>query len=388
MSRVLVLQIVVALTLVSACTSKRNLCGDLVEDRATGSCRCPEGSTPVGDGWSCVLADGGVIRNPNGPYVLDGGLDGGVADDAETNAPDAPEVLDAGLDGGPDAHLFPERDFTCAPETDPPCETTTPTRTEEERTVSLASTLEDESFAFVVDSLSVTTPPGTDGGRIGAKNGFNLDGEDAGFGATGTCQDFFPDYLSRDGSRQGIDNGFEDLVPVLEGVAERTACPGGTTSGCLDGTISGFIAEQSWYVIVEVTDVDDRFYDDDVGIALYLGATESGGGLTGLDQRMTTSATLAAEVRGDIFDNVVRARWTDVDLQFPSHATGLPLPGALRDVELRFELDRRFLSGEMGGHVGVDEARRADARGQPGARPDRDRHLRRPVAFGSGPARV
>ncbi|MCB9599250.1 MAG: hypothetical protein H6720_02650 [Sandaracinus sp.] len=31
-------------------------------------------------------------------------------------------------------------------------------------------------------------------------------------------------------------------------------------------------------------------------------------------------------------------------------------------MELRFELDRRFLSGEMGGHVGVDEPRRADAR--------------------------
>ncbi|MEZ4250309.1 MAG: hypothetical protein R3B99_18910 [Polyangiales bacterium] len=113
---------------------------------------------------------------------------------------------------------------------------------------------------------------------------------------------------------------------MLEGVAERTMCPGGTTSGCLDGTIAGFIAEQGWYVLVEVTDVDNRFYDDDVGVALYLGATESGGGLTGLDQRMTTSATLAAEVRGDVFGNVVRARGPRPRSPVPSHATGLPLP--------------------------------------------------------------
>ncbi|MCB9599249.1 MAG: hypothetical protein H6720_02645 [Sandaracinus sp.] len=32
----------------------------------------------------------------------------------------------------------------------------------------------------------------------------------------------------------------------------------------------------AWYVIVEVTDVDDRFYDDDVGIALYLGGDRVG----------------------------------------------------------------------------------------------------------------
>lgn len=58
----------------AACVDNSNLCGDLVEDRATGSCQCPEGTTRSEDVWTCVLPDGGVIRNPN----ADGGTDAAV----------------------------------------------------------------------------------------------------------------------------------------------------------------------------------------------------------------------------------------------------------------------------------------------------------------------
>jgi hypothetical protein len=58
----------------AACVDNSNLCGDLVEDRATGSCQCPEGTTRGEDVWTCVLPDGGVIRDPN----ADGGTDATV----------------------------------------------------------------------------------------------------------------------------------------------------------------------------------------------------------------------------------------------------------------------------------------------------------------------
>lgn len=63
----------------TACVDSSNLCGDLVEDRATGSCRCPDGTTPGEDVWTCVLPDGGVIRGPN----ADGGADAVVDSSTE-----------------------------------------------------------------------------------------------------------------------------------------------------------------------------------------------------------------------------------------------------------------------------------------------------------------
>jgi hypothetical protein len=79
-------------------SSSRNLCGELVEDTATGSCRCPDGTRPGGDGWTCLLPDGGVIRDPNAP---DATVDAGA--DADVSEPDAGS--DAGLDAGSDAGL-------------------------------------------------------------------------------------------------------------------------------------------------------------------------------------------------------------------------------------------------------------------------------------------
>lgn len=95
MRTIVLLPLVVA---VACGSSSRNLCGELVEDTATGSCRCPDGTRPGGDGWTCLLPDGGVIRDPNAP---DATVDAGA--DAEVDGPDAGR--DAGLDAGSDAGL-------------------------------------------------------------------------------------------------------------------------------------------------------------------------------------------------------------------------------------------------------------------------------------------
>lgn len=97
----------------SACgSSNADLCGDLVEDRATGSCRCPEGTTVGEDPWTCVLPDGGTLRNPNAPDAsAHGGDDAGEARDSGVDAgPDDAGADDAGPeDAGPEDGGCPDR---------------------------------------------------------------------------------------------------------------------------------------------------------------------------------------------------------------------------------------------------------------------------------------
>lgn len=65
-----------ALILVACGQSSSDICGDLVVDRDTDSCQCPEGTEPGDDVWTCVLPDGGTIRDPNAPDASrDSGLD-------------------------------------------------------------------------------------------------------------------------------------------------------------------------------------------------------------------------------------------------------------------------------------------------------------------------
>jgi hypothetical protein len=88
--------------LLAACGgAPSDLCGELVEDRETDSCRCPEGTEPGDDVWTCVLPDGGTIRDPNAPDAArDSGLDdaGPIELDSGTDA-----GVDAGADTGVDA---------------------------------------------------------------------------------------------------------------------------------------------------------------------------------------------------------------------------------------------------------------------------------------------
>lgn len=92
---------------VLACTdTPSDLCGDLVEDPATDSCRCPEGTEPGDDVWTCLLPDGGTIRHPNPPDASvdseDAGRDAGPFDAGMLDGgPSDAENIDATSDAGP-----------------------------------------------------------------------------------------------------------------------------------------------------------------------------------------------------------------------------------------------------------------------------------------------
>lgn len=91
-----------AALLLAACGGpSSDLCGELVVDLETDSCQCPEGTERGDDVWTCVLPDGGTIRDPNAPDASrDSGLEdaGTVEVDSGTDA-----SVDAGTDAGVDA---------------------------------------------------------------------------------------------------------------------------------------------------------------------------------------------------------------------------------------------------------------------------------------------
>ncbi|MCA9611660.1 MAG: hypothetical protein H6722_30640 [Sandaracinus sp.] len=75
--------------------SSANPCGELVEDRSSGSCQCPEGTLRTEDPWTCLLPDGGTIRDPRAP---DSSIDGGADAGADARPTDAAPSEDAPLD--------------------------------------------------------------------------------------------------------------------------------------------------------------------------------------------------------------------------------------------------------------------------------------------------
>ena len=87
-----------------ACSTPRDLCGELVEDRATGSCQCPEGTMRTDDPWTCLLPDGGLIRDPSAPDAArDASIgDGGVVLDTGVDA-SLIDPVDAGDDSPADS---------------------------------------------------------------------------------------------------------------------------------------------------------------------------------------------------------------------------------------------------------------------------------------------
>lgn len=293
----------------------------------------------------CSTSDGGV----------DGGDDGGLDLDAGADA----EVLDAQTpDAGPEGHVFPPRDFVCAPETSPPCETTTPALSEAERTMVLTS--EDSStLTFVVSSLRI---PESNGGRAA---GFNLDGWDDGSGNEegASCDRFSADFRSTSGGRVGIDNAFSGLISTFEGLLDVDGCPGMEGRGCIDAAIQAAINDGSFLLLLEVSDVDDPTNDDDVGVTLHAAELE-GGGAPEVDgtarlvsgQRFQVLATRAETTRGDIFQSVVRVGWSSVQLMPPTLTAGARIPASLDDVELRITLGGGAASGEVGGVRTIDAA--------------------------------
>ncbi|MCU0673043.1 MAG: putative metal-binding motif-containing protein [Myxococcota bacterium] len=85
-----------AALLLAACGGpSSDLCGELVVDPETDSCQCPEGTERGDDVWTCVLPDGGTIRDPNAPD----------ASSRDSGMEDAGLDLDSGMDSGVDAGM-------------------------------------------------------------------------------------------------------------------------------------------------------------------------------------------------------------------------------------------------------------------------------------------
>ncbi len=174
-----------------------------------------------------------------------------------------------GTDVPVDGFVFPARDFQCASEVaEGGCATDTPVSDDASRTVALPHTFDDTTVAYVVSSISLPRAGAGAGGRDGAA-GFNLDRRDTVTtpATPDSCTDSQPDFTSPiDAELTGVDNALQAFVPTIERLLDASACPGGTTSGCLDATLLRQIGDGSLILLVEVSGLNDYRYDDAVSV--------------------------------------------------------------------------------------------------------------------------
>ncbi len=244
---------------------------------------------------------------------------------------------------------FPERDFVCADGASAPCDTTEPSRTDAERTAEEPGDLDNQSFVFVVNWISIPEP------MSGRAPGFNLDGIDTGsFGdPEGDCEHFNPDFRSDDDPLQvGVDNALATLVPQIESLA--------LDGEDLDDVLLEQINEGSVLLGVRVTGVDSFDYDASIQMQLVLLQIPGGGTPTiGGDGRLAPGQTyevameLGIAVNGDIFDGRVRAQTASLLLQINTGDFNLPLE--ISQPEVRFNISAEGLSGGViGGYITID----------------------------------
>lgn len=326
--------------------------------------------------WSLTLwlaGCGGDSLSDAGDPGSDAGFDAGPGDDGGFDAGFDAGPSDAGFDGGFDAGfdagpfdggpsmsvLFPPRDFRCAVGDPAPCPTTVPLQTDAERTIDVTPEMPAGTYTFVIRTWSAPEPS-----FAGTAAGFNLDALDSGDGSTALdadCEEFNQDYASlRDPGHEGVDNAFASLIPTVESLLDAASCPGMTTDGCLDATVAAQIADGSFLILVELTDVDGNTNDDDVGVTLYAGAVPGGGapalaadGRLAPGQTFDTTGTLATTTRGDIFEGRLRVHFGG-SVTLPTTAAMLA-PLRLDFPELRATVDGTGLAlGVVGATTDVD----------------------------------
>lgn len=257
-----------------------------------------------------------------------------------------------GCDGGgttpPAGTLFDERDFVCEDGASPPCDTTAPARTDEQRTAEEPADRDNESFVFVVNWISI---PEVTSGRA---PGFNLDGIDTGPDGdpAGDCEHFTPDFVAVDDDHIGVDNALATLVPTIESLA--------LDGEDLDATLLEQINEGSILLGVRVTGVDSFDYDASIQMQLLLlqipgGGTPTVGGTGRLEAGQTyeVAMDLGIAVDGDIFDGRVRAQTSSLLLQINTGDFMLPLE--ISQPEVRFDISEEGLTGgTIGGFITID----------------------------------
>lgn len=331
-------------------------CTDGVDNDEDGAFDCSDPdceSAPSCD--PMATSDGGMPRP-------DPGSDGGAPDPRpDGGAPDP--RLDASVEG----YVFPERDWVCAESARPPCPTTEPAHTDEERTVIERDAL-DATRLYVLDVVSM---PARTGGWVA---GFNLDGLDSGEGSSdpfANCEEFAPDLASLlDPDHVGVDNGFAELIPTVESFLTPEDCPSGVTDGCFDELMQQQISDGTMLLLVEVGGVDDLAYDSSVTVQLHRGAVPGGGLPTLAGGRLAPGQAfdltpLGAPVAGDIFDGRVRA--VGLSLPLPAAFGSSTLPLTVTDAELRFDIGGEVITdGQLGGSFEVDQVVAAVEASMPG----------------------
>ncbi|MCB9593852.1 MAG: hypothetical protein H6719_14050 [Sandaracinaceae bacterium] len=309
-----------------------------------------------GDGSPDAGFDASPDVDAGGPP--DAGFDAGA--DAGSDAGPLDAGSDAGaLDAGGATTTFPPRDLRCMAGTTPPCATTEPTRSDAERTVVVPRDMAPGTYTYVIRTWSMP-----EASFAGTAAGFNLDGLDSGSGSTAldaNCEELGLDYHSlRDPSHVGIDNAMSSLVTTIEGLLDAATCPGMVVDGCLDATFARGIAEGTFLVLLELTGVESFEHDDDVQVALYVGAVPGGGaptleadGRIAAGQAFDTVRELTPPTTGDIFEGRLRVRWPDT-LVLPGSA-GVLLPLQLDAPELRGTVDATQIGlGVVGASTEVD----------------------------------
>jgi hypothetical protein len=194
---------------------------------------------------------------------------------------------------------------------------------------------EPRTLVYVIDTLSI--PVADAEGRV---PGFDLDGMDSGVGtASGTCEERSADYESSvDPRLSGVDNRFQELVSTLEGLLDRSQCPGETTDGCLDVLVQRAVDEGGTLYLLELSGIESFAIDDGVDVALYRASADGGAPVLGPEGRIapgqTFSGELVAQARGTILGGRVA-----VELErFPYELTVLEIPMDLRRPQFRFDL--------------------------------------------------
>lgn len=253
---------------------------------------------------------------------------------------------------GPDnggGTTFDERDFVCADGASQPCDTTENAHTDAERTATEPQDLDNQSFVFVVNWISIPEPMG------GVAPGFNLDQLDSGPDGDpeGDCEHFTPDFESEDDPDHiGVDNALATLVPTIESLA--------LDGEDLDAALLQQINEGSVLLGVRVTGVDSFDFDSQIQMQLLLLAIPGGAApVVGGDGRLEAGQTyevamdLGVAVDGDIFDGRVRA--TTASLTLNINAGGVMLPLEISSPEVRFNIGADGLTGgTIGGFITID----------------------------------
>lgn len=243
---------------------------------------------------------------------------------------------------------FPERDFVCADGASAPCDTTEPARTDAERTAEEPGDLDNQSFVYVVNWISIPEP------SSGRAPGFNLDGINSGETGdpAGDCEHFTPDFRAVNDDHVGVDNALATLVPTIESLA--------LDGEDLDDVLLEQINEGSVLLGVRVTGVDSFDYDANIQMQLVLLQIPGGGTPTlGGDGRLAPGQTyevameLGIAVNGDIFDGRVRAQTASLLLQINTGDFNLPLE--ISQPEVRFNISAEGLTaGTIGGFITID----------------------------------